>query len=219
MSANISCPHCRGILGFDPALAGQVVSCPYCQNQFQMPRAAPPAPRAAAPQSVNPFESPAAPEFNFGEQEDPSPKRLSRTRAKNRVKAPAILMMVYGSLVFALMLFGMIVDIAGITPRRRHPDPEIQRMLDAMMEPTTRLTIGVITMIGPSIVFWGGWKMLEMDGAGWPTAGALLAMLPCTAGCCCFVGLPLGIWSLVLLSDPEVRRAMSRSGSRHRYRR
>ncbi len=34
--ATLKCPHCRGSVQFDPALAGQVVACPHCNKQFQM---------------------------------------------------------------------------------------------------------------------------------------------------------------------------------------
>jgi hypothetical protein len=33
---------------------------------------------------------------------------------------------------------------------------------------------------------------------------AILAMIPCLSSCC-IVGLPLGIWALVVLSKPEVK--------------
>ncbi len=35
---NIQCPHCGQPLFNDPAMAGQVVGCPFCGNQFRMPQ-------------------------------------------------------------------------------------------------------------------------------------------------------------------------------------
>jgi hypothetical protein len=36
---------------------------------------------------------------------------------------------------------------------------------------------------------------------------SVAAMLPCTVSCCCILGLPVGIWSLVVLMKPEVKQA------------
>jgi hypothetical protein len=35
----------------------------------------------------------------------------------------------------------------------------------------------------------------------------ILAMIPCSA--CCLLGIPLGIWGLVVINNPEVRGAFS----------
>src|SRR6476619_5698027 len=33
----LGCPHCGKPVGFAPNMAGQVVACPHCRGQFQMP--------------------------------------------------------------------------------------------------------------------------------------------------------------------------------------
>lgn len=69
MQANyVPCPHCRNQLIDDGRFAGQVVQCPTCQQQFQMPgRASTVTPAVAAP-TQNPFafgNSPASPATRF----------------------------------------------------------------------------------------------------------------------------------------------------------
>jgi hypothetical protein len=32
-------------------------------------------------------------------------------------------------------------------------------------------------------------------------------MVPCFTGCCCLVGVPLGIWSLIVLFNKDVKQA------------
>src|SRR5262245_12503467 len=44
----LGCPHCGKPVGYAPGMAGQVVACPHCRGQFQMPDRAP-AGSAAAP--------------------------------------------------------------------------------------------------------------------------------------------------------------------------
>lgn len=36
-AANVSCPHCKGLIAADPSLAGQRVACPHCGGQLTMP--------------------------------------------------------------------------------------------------------------------------------------------------------------------------------------
>jgi hypothetical protein len=38
---------------------------------------------------------------------------------------------------------------------------------------------------------------------------SIISMLPYLSGCCC-VGLPVGIWALVVLFKPEVKSAFDR---------
>jgi len=37
---------------------------------------------------------------------------------------------------------------------------------------------------------------------------SILAMVPCI-GACCLIGIPIGIWSLVVLMKPEVKAAFT----------
>ena len=38
-------------------------------------------------------------------------------------------------------------------------------------------------------------------------AGAIVAMLPCSG--CCLLGLPIGIWAIIVLIDSDVKRAFN----------
>jgi hypothetical protein len=38
---------------------------------------------------------------------------------------------------------------------------------------------------------------------------SILAMIPCFTSCCCLVGLPIGIYALVVLNKPEVKSAFT----------
>ena len=49
-------------------------------------------------------------------------------------------------------------------------------------------------------------RMKRLTGHALAILASGLAMLPCISPCC-FLGLPLGIWSLMTLLDPDVRAA------------
>jgi hypothetical protein len=59
------------------------------------------------------------------------------------------------------------------------------------------------------LVLIGGIRMMQMSGPALPTIGAVLVMIPCSVGCCCLIGVPVGIYALMVLSRPEVRIAMA----------
>ena len=52
----------------------------------------------------------------------------------------------------------------------------------------------------------GAWKMLRLTSPRWAIAAAVLALLPLPAGPLWLASLPIGIWALVVLSKPGVKR-------------
>jgi predicted RNA-binding Zn-ribbon protein involved in translation (DUF1610 family) len=54
-------------------------------------------------------------------------------------------------------------------------------------------------------VAYAGFRMMNLRNYGVARVGSILAMLPCSPSC--LLGLPIGIWSLVILSKPEVKSA------------
>jgi hypothetical protein len=72
------------------------------------------------------------------------------------------------------------------------------------------LPIVALTMLSTWIIV-GGLKMLRLTSYGWAVGASVLAVSPIPAGPLWLLSLPLGIWSLVVLSKPEVKRGFSRS--------
>jgi hypothetical protein len=56
------------------------------------------------------------------------------------------------------------------------------------------------------VVFMGASKMKNLQSYGFAMAATVIAMIPCI-GPCCILGLPIGIWALVILLKPEVKGA------------
>jgi hypothetical protein len=67
------------------------------------------------------------------------------------------------------------------------------------------LLLGVGCGVG---IMVGAVNMLRLDSHGAATSAALAAMLPCSPGW--LIGLPVGIWALVVLRAPEVKAAFRR---------
>ncbi len=62
----------------------------------------------------------------------------------------------------------------------------------------------VVLLLGP-VVILGAVQMLRRKMYGFVRFTAILAMLPLSTHCCCVLGLPMGIWALVILNRPDVK--------------
>jgi hypothetical protein len=70
----------------------------------------------------------------------------------------------------------------------------------------TAAAIGAIFAIGNIVVFAAAIQMLRLKAWGFAVGGSIFSMVN-LANCCCVVGLPVGLWALLVLSNTEVRRA------------
>ena len=68
------------------------------------------------------------------------------------------------------------------------------------------MALNVIQLLMGGIVLFGGIKMKSLQSYGLAMAGAVLAAIPCTSPCC-FLGLPIGIWAIVVLMNQQVKSA------------
>ena len=81
--------------------------------------------------------------------------------------------------------------------------PEMQKMV-AALSGGMGILLGVIGILGALFIIFGGVKMLRRENHGLCVAASIVAMVPCVSACC-LIGLPIGIWALVILSKPETK--------------
>lgn len=67
-----------------------------------------------------------------------------------------------------------------------------------------RMGFGLLLISLQGVVLWGGISMLQVKNFGVAYAAAIISVIPCCSGCY-FVGIPFGIWALVVLNRPEVK--------------
>jgi hypothetical protein len=58
--------------------------------------------------------------------------------------------------------------------------------------------------LGGLLILFGGIKMRSLQAYGLCMTASIVAMIPCLFPCC-IVGLPIGIWAIVVLSKQEVK--------------
>ena len=148
---------------------------------------------------ANPYASPA-----FAPFQSPDP----REQVKGRVIAPAIALIVVGvvGLAVSLFNFGFSFTEPVIDPNA----PEfIQGMQAGATGPVVAVVQGIFCLVNLFLI-GGGVQMARFRTWGISLAASVLAMLN-FGTCCCIVGLPVGIWSLVILLQPDVKAAFALS--------
>src|ERR1035437_5623001 len=120
------------------------------------------------------------------------------------VKGPAI-----GLIVLAIlgMLFGivsLILNLAGVSFWASGQMPK--EAWANMFSGTIGVVSGIIGILVSGLILFGGIKMQKLESYGLAMTVSIIAMIPCFSPCC-LIGLPIGIWALVVLSQPEVKSA------------
>lgn len=134
-------------------------------------------------QGVNPYQAPAT---------AGSPTPMSRATAMDRVRGPAIGMLVAGivSLVLQLVVIGAVIVTA-----------------ISQQGPTEVIFFQILGqsfgMAASLLMIAGAVKMKNLSSYPLAMAGTIVAMLPC--GSCCVISLPFGIWGLIVLLDNQVK--------------
>jgi hypothetical protein len=133
------------------------------------------------------------------------PNLGARARAVQMVSGPAIGLMITAGLGFAVNALSIIMRLVRVASPPPPPElpPELVRVFEIMNGPVA-IVAGIIGLAISLFVLYGALKMQKLTSRGLVIAAAIVAMVPCFSPCC-LVGLPIGIWALVVLSKPEVR--------------
>ncbi len=132
--------------------------------------------------------------------------------AARRLRVPAVLILILAGLgavlsVAGMMLKGVIFDwiLNGGFPLDPNARTQLEQMRSAGIGPMDifQAVLGVAINL---LVVVGALKMQRLQSWGLSMTSAILVMLPC-AGCCCLLGLPVGIWAVLTLNKPEVKAA------------
>jgi hypothetical protein len=121
----------------------------------------------------------------------------------SKVAGPATALIVVASLALLLIVLNVILTIAmGIGNFAGGPPVnEAERAVQMI-----GAVVGAVIGFGIyGTVLAGALKMRKLESYGLAMTASILAMLPCSG--CCLLGLPFGIWALVVLSDPYVKSA------------
>ncbi len=82
--------------------------------------------------------------------------------------------------------------------------PFLEAMAKASSGPFAIVT-NLVGLVASLLILLGGVQMLRKKSWGLALTGSIVAMLP--VGSCCCIGLPIGIWALVVLLNADVKNS------------
>jgi hypothetical protein len=134
------------------------------------------------------------------------PEDAGRQNALREVSGPAIGLIITAALG---ILVGFIQILGNVMGTGRNPfagtgqNPEIERMATLLQGPLSMVVHFAAVLICGFIIY-GAIKMRNLEHFGICIAASVIAMIPCLSPCC-LVGIPVGIWALIVLNKPEIK--------------
>jgi phage FluMu protein Com len=206
MAIKFQCPSCGKRLRAAESDAGRKIVCPKCSTPLEVPAAAPtsaaefPGDSAEPSAPVNPFASAkeihvAGSSTGFATEDELPPDPEIRVR----VFAPATALTAVGACGLLLRLANTFRTMFGIEL------PESVTGIARFVWPgSTFATLFLLSM--SALLILSGHRMRNLQSYRFAVGASVLAMIPCISPCCA-LGLPVGIWSLTVLWNEEVKRA------------
>jgi hypothetical protein len=144
------------------------------------------------------------------EEEEVRPRRRKRPRklagpAASAVSGPAIALMVLGIIGLVCDGSALGMNLLGSAFADKVEDQNLKLVLSLFRGTFGMIHSGAGVLIGLSMLL-SGIKMRKLQGYKNAMTSSILAMIPIVSPCC-IVGLPIGIWSIIVLCKPEVKDA------------
>ena len=123
--------------------------------------------------------------------------------AADQVTVPAIGLMVVSILQALLGAFMLVLNLIGASIFAMSQAAQNQPFA-SLFSGTLGIINHILIILLAGFVLFSAIKMKRLENYGLAMAGSIVAMLPVSCPCC-FGGLVFGIWSLIVLSKPEVK--------------
>ena len=123
--------------------------------------------------------------------------------ALEKVNLPAIFMMVSMGLGIAYQLLSLVMNLLGAGMGAMNGGDQGMANL---MSGVVGMVFGVIGIAIGGFVIFGMTKARKREGWGLSVGATVVGVVPCISPCC-LLGLPIGIWMLVMLMNEEVKRS------------
>lgn len=212
MPVEFRCAQCQKLLRVGDAAVGKKARCPDCGSIQEVPVD----PTALNPSAKFPIES-SAPlasppstatastangdsivRYPISQYPNPfgsaPPHWTATTSAQAKCRSAGTGLVVVGGIFTAFHIGGAVLQV--ILAAGGVHDAEQFVLSFAVM---------LVGLIYSLVILIGGRKMQQLQSYRMAMTAAVLALVPCHP--CFFVTLPVGIWSLIVLLDPQVRNA------------
>ncbi len=207
MPINVSCAACGRKYAVPDERAGQRFKCRNCGKIVSVP-----ADEWGFDSGSSAFAE------NTGEYSDPNnpyaapqgfgARRQSggRAEAMSRTSICAIFLYVLGGLSILNHLYSIISAFMGkytnpFAGANAPPLNESERLVALIIG----VSGGILCVVLDSLVILGAYNLQKLKSYPLAMTGAIIACIPC-CGPCVVLGIPFGIWALVLLNNPDIKR-------------
>lgn len=220
MPIEFRCSQCGRLLRTPDDSAGRQARCPECGNVQAVPEptAQVPPPPPQEPASPSPFSAPIPPNSGYDLQNPyqtpqyaagPLPQYPAsplHAQAAARVQGPAIGLIITGALGIVGQLLNLVVTAVNPQVFRALNNPNNPNFRFQAMPPAASMAVNVLELLVGVLIIYGAIRMKNLQSYTLAMTSAILAIVPCLSPCCC-IGLPIGIWALVVLLDNAVKPA------------
>ncbi|MBM7118437.1 hypothetical protein [Archangium primigenium] len=152
---------------------------------------------------------------NFQNDFPGAPAPMNTQAAREAVSGPAILLMVTAGLGLAGAFFSFISSMMGggtLSPEQLEQlrQTNMENLIPWVERANSFGVVGnLFTLALSGVTFYGALQMKNLRNYGLSMAAAIIAIVPCFGPCCC-IGIPAGIWALVVINKPEVKAAFTK---------
>lgn len=124
--------------------------------------------------------------------------------ALQMVQGPAVGLIVTAVIGFLACATGILLNLLGVTMSAM--EDQSQNAMVTMMSGGVGIVQSILGLVLSVVILLGALKMKKLESYTFAIVASIIAMVPCISPCC-IVGLPIGIWALVVLNKPEVKGA------------
>ena len=127
---------------------------------------------------------------------------------KMQVSGPSIGLLVTGVVGGIFSFLGLIMSFMGTSISSIMADrlEDFDDRYTQIYEGAAGIASSLIGILVAAFIIYAALKMKELSQYGLCMVASILAMIPCISPCC-VIGLPIGIWCLVVLTKPEIKEA------------
>lgn len=135
----------------------------------------------------------------------------------DKVKGPAIALVIVGVIGLLFGLFGILNSVLGLGLGMAQMEqlkqsgeelPEWALWLVGGGAGVMQIVANLVGIACSAFVVYAGLQMQALKNHTLCQVASVIAMIPCISPCCC-IGLPIGIWALLVLNKSEVRQSFN----------
>lgn len=144
-------------------------------------------------------------------QTNPYQTTVPNNQGSDEVKAPALALMIVATISIVLVSLGLVVDLFLLMSGAIDMlEADNRRPISRTTSVIVRIAWGLLLAVASAFVLFGATKMKNKSNLGLARASAIVALVPCV-GPCCILGIPFGIWAILVLNKPNVQQSFQDS--------